>query len=433
MAEWSIVRFTDLASRDRWAFSIGPFGSKVTTRDYLERGVPFIRGVNLSRGVFYDDDFVFISEEKVGEIESAVVRSGDLVFTRKGTIGQVSMIPRNASFNRYLISGSQVKARLDEKVAHAEFYFYWFLSPFGQQTLLAHTVTTGVPSLANSLTTLRNLEVPCPPLSVQKAIAQVLGALDDKIAANERIAATAGELSRAKMKALWRSLGVASLTVDPGFPESDVRRTTLAEMCAEHGGGIQTGPFGSQLHASDYVESGTPSVMPQNIGDNIIIEDGIARVASGDVERLSKYVLSAGDIVYSRRGDVKRRALVREYESGWLCGTGCLRVRLGNSSKSLFMSQYLGEPEVQDWILQHSVGATMPNLNTSILGAVPVVLPSPQVVDRISVELAPIDARSTQGMHESRTLTALRDTLLPNLMSGKLRVRDAERIVEDAV
>src|SRR6266702_1468976 len=94
-------------------------------------------------------------------------------------------------------------------------------------------------------------------------------------------------------------------------PANDWQVTTLGELCRAGLGDIQTGPFGSQLHASDYVPAGIPSVMPQNIGDNFIVEDGIARITAEDAARLSRYLLNVGDIVYSRRGDVERRALVR--------------------------------------------------------------------------------------------------------------------------
>ncbi len=90
--------------------------------------------------------------------------------------------------------------------------------------------------------------------------------------------------------------------------------TTLGMACQRGGGDIQTGPFGSQLHAADYVPLGIPSIMPQNIGDNRIVEDGIARITPEDAQRLSRYLVRAGDIVYSRRGDVERRALVRDHE-----------------------------------------------------------------------------------------------------------------------
>lgn len=433
MGEWQRSRFDELASTDRWAFSIGPFGSKVTTGDYQEDGVPFIRGVNLARGIFVDEDFVFVTHEKANEIESAGVIPGDLVFTRKGTVGQVAMIPRSPRYERYVISGSQVKARLDESQAVPEFYYYWFTSIEGQRSILAHAVTTGVPSLANSLASIRGLSVPRPPVEEQRAIAGVLGALDDKIALNERIAATARQLCRASMEALWAEGGVSSLTDREAALGEGWRRTTLGRLCADGGGAIQTGPFGSQLHASDYVESGIPSVMPQNIGDNVISEAGIARIARSDADRLSRYLLAEGDIVYSRRGDVKRRAFVRKHEVGWLCGTGCLRVRVGTSTRPLFMSYYLGEPEIQDWVVQHAVGATMPNLNTSILGEAPVVLPPAEVVDRVHERLAVLDRSAAHVTHENRTLADLRDTLLPQLVTGKLRVKDAARVVEEAV
>jgi type I restriction enzyme S subunit len=170
------------------------------------------------------------------------------------------------------------------------------------------------------------------------------------------------------------------------------QRTTLAVACS-NGGGIQTGPFGSQLHASDYVAEGIPSVMPQNIGENVICDDEIARITSQDAQRLSKYLLRSGDIVYSRRGDVTRRALVRPRQNGWLCGTGCLRVRPGRGVDSAFLSYYLGHPEVRTWITRHAVGATMPNLNTQILGAVPVVLPEPTEQQAIAAVLRALDEK----------------------------------------
>lgn len=202
MSDWPMVRFSDLASTDRWAFSIGPFGSKVTTNDYRESGVPFIRGVNLTQGVFLDSDFVYISEEKAREIESATVISGDIIFTRKGTVGQVSIIPRKSRFTQYVISGSQVKARLDGTRAVPEFYYYWFRSPVGRHSILAHAVTTGVPSLANSLASIRGLSVPYPPVSTQQAIAEVLGILDSKILASRQIIESAGELRDALLPKL---------------------------------------------------------------------------------------------------------------------------------------------------------------------------------------------------------------------------------------
>lgn len=124
-------------------------------------------------------------------------------------------------------------------------------------------------------------------------------------------------------------------------------QTTLGEVCTLGGGNIQTGPFGSQLHADDYVPSGIPSIMPKDIGDNHILTGNIARISAKDAKRLSKYLVKSGDIVYSRRGDVEKRSLIRSEQEGWLCGTGYLRVRFGNGPVDpIFASYYLGHPGV---------------------------------------------------------------------------------------
>lgn len=174
---------------------------------------------------------------------------------------------------------------------------------------------------------------------------------------------------------------------------SEWTRTTLGALCAEGGGSIQTGPFGSQLHASDYQPSGVPVVMPQDIGDNRVSTGAIARISEADASRLSRHRLRQGDIVYSRRGDLGRRSIIRRNEVGWLCGTGCLKVSLGASSShsAEFVSLLLGTNEVRGWIQRHAVGATMPNLNTGILSNAPLLVPAPSVQRAIAEVLGALD------------------------------------------
>ena len=167
---------------------------------------------------------------------------------------------------------------------------------------------------------------------------------------------------------------------------------TLGEICDEVGGVIQTGPFGSQLHESDYVEEGVPVVMPKNIVDGRISTEDIARISEVDVKRLQRHVLAVGDIVYGRRGDIGRRALITERERGWLCGTGCLRVSLGDTVLDpTFLYYYLGESSVTNWIANQAIGATLPNLNTSILRSVSARHPSFPVQRRIGSILGAYD------------------------------------------
>lgn len=139
---------------------------------------------------------------------------------------------------------------------------------------------------------------------------------------------------------------------------------------------VQTGPFGSQLHQSDYSEFGTPVVMPKDMIGGKILEDSIARVEEQHVNRLSRHKVNVGDILYARRGDVGKCALVTENEKGWLCGTGCLKVTIDFSKANpKFVFYQLQKPETVGWVEKHAVGATMLNLNTGILESIPLELP----------------------------------------------------------
>ena len=156
---------------------------------------------------------------------------------------------------------------------------------------------------------------------------------------------------------------------------------------------IQTGPFGSQLHQSDYSEEGTPVVMPKDLVAGHISEASIARVSDDHVSRLNRHKIQVGDILYSRRGDVGRCAFATEYEKGWLCGTGCLRVTI-DTEKAVpkFVFYQLQKAETIGWVEKHAVGSTMLNLNTSILSNVPVELPPIAEQKRIVEILSAFDA-----------------------------------------
>lgn len=155
---------------------------------------------------------------------------------------------------------------------------------------------------------------------------------------------------------------------------------------------IQTGPFGSQLHQSDYSDDGTPVVMPKDLMNGTISEESIARVSKEHVERLEKHKIQEGDILYSRRGDVGRCAFTSEREKGWLCGTGCLKVRIDKEkAKPKFVFFQLQKAETIGWVVNHAVGSTMLNLNTSILNAVPVDVPEIEIQRKIVSILAAYD------------------------------------------
>ena len=155
---------------------------------------------------------------------------------------------------------------------------------------------------------------------------------------------------------------------------------------------IQTGPFGSQLHQHDYSEVGTPVVMPKDLIGGKISEQSIARVSQDHVQRLNRHIIQKGDILYSRRGDVGRCAIASDHETGWLCGTGCLRVTTDTTiADSKFVFYQLQQPEVVRWVEKHAVGATMLNLNTTILSNIPLLLPPIETQRRIADILSAYD------------------------------------------
>ncbi|ODT43067.1 MAG: hypothetical protein ABS62_01185 [Microbacterium sp. SCN 70-200] len=199
---------------------------------------------------------------------------------------------------------------------------------------------------------------------------------------------------------------------------SEWMRTTLGALCAAGGGSIQTGPFGSQLHAEEYSAAGVPVVMPQDIGENTITTVQIARVPPTVAARLERHRLATGDIVFSRRGDVTRRALVREDSAEWLCGTGCLRVRPGSAVDSQFLSYLLGTADARDWLLGNAVGTNMLNLNTTILGRLPLNVPPRPEQQAIAEVLGALDDKIAANTAFATTVDSYLAALLDEMATG---------------
>ena len=201
------------------------------------------------------------------------------------------------------------------------------------------------------------------------------------------------------------SPAMALETVYGDFP-FDFLEETLADLC--HDVGIQTGPFGSQLHQEDYVPIGTPIITVEHLGDNRILHQNLPCVSDDDAQRLSRYTLREGDVVFSRVGSVDRRALVRQAENGWLFSGRCLRVR-PNPSKldSGYLSYFFGLPAFQAYIRSVAVGATMPSLNTQILSAVTVPHPPPAEQRAIAHILGTLDDKIELNRRMNVTLEAM--------------------------
>ena len=139
--------------------------------------------------------------------------------------------------------------------------------------------------------------------------------------------------------------------------------------------GLQTGPFGSSLHQSDYKMGGTPVVNPASMQDGKIVPLDKMAVGGATLERLAQYKLEVGDIVMARRGEMGRCSVVTEQERGWLCGTGSLIVRVPTCINESYLAMLMRSSLVRDYLNSSAVGATMQNLNQSILLRVNIGLP----------------------------------------------------------
>jgi type I restriction enzyme S subunit len=282
---------------------------------------------------------------------------------------------------------------------------------------------------------MRNILLGMPPLSEQTQIAAFLdretAKIDALVAEQRRLM----ELLKEKRQAVISHAVTRGLNPDVPMKPSGVEwlgevpgHWQIVPLCVLTRM-IQTGPFGSQLHSSDYVENGTPVINPSNIQDGRLEPDWSCSISAENVERLSQHKLIEGDIVFGRRGEMGRCAMVTASEVGWVCGTGSLNVRLADRAYPPFVSTYLRTEYVREWLKLQSVGSTMDNLNTQILGSIHV--PVPPVTEQkaiaafVGLESAKLDTLTTEAQRAIDLLQERRTALISAAVTGQIDVRDA--------
>jgi type I restriction enzyme S subunit len=381
MTEWPLVRLGDIAADEKSAIS-KPYGSAIIRDDYRDAGVPVVRGVNLARGRFYDDEFVFISEALADRMPGARLQPGDLVFTHRGSVGQISMIPRAPRFHRYTLSTSQVKARLDPTRAIPEFFYYWFLSPAGRHSILQSISTVGVPGLARPVETIKSLPVPLPPLDEQRRIAGALGALDDLIDTNRDLC---DRLRRGA--AASYSLALESA----GFDEVPL------EECARF---YNRG----RIPLSKAERSAMPGPYPYY-------------GATGVVDTVGRYLFDAVHILVGEDGSVIQDdgSPVVQMVWGKYWVNNHAHVLSGAGISDGLLRQALLASNVAPLV----TGAVQAKLSMGRLKTLRLRLPSDK---RVSTHIDELAAAERELSEEIVALTRTRDELLPLLLSGRVRV-----------
>jgi type I restriction enzyme, S subunit len=173
----------------------------------------------------------------------------------------------------------------------------------------------------------------------------------------------------------------------------------------------QTGPFGSQLHEEDYVDDGTPIVTVEHLGEIGFLLQNLPCVSDSDKNRLSKYILKEGDIVFSRVGSIDRCTFVSDKEDGWMFSGRCIRVRCNSKASSKYISFYFRLKNFKKMMLNISVGATMPSLNTTLMDNIPLFLPELKYQQKIAAVLSALDAKIELNNRINTELEAMAKTL----------------------
>ncbi|PAU71786.1 restriction endonuclease subunit S [Vreelandella alkaliphila] len=195
--DWKEVSVAEILTE----ISMGPFGSDIKVSNFVPAGVPVLNGANVSTHKLKDNFSNFVTEEKAKALKKAVASRGDIVVTHRGTIGQISYIPNNSLFEKYVISQSQFRARFNSKTLPIWVVLY-FLSPKGAQRLLEGKGHTGVPAIAQATTTFRKLKLPLPGIKEQTAIANALSDVDALISELEKLIAKKQAIKTATMQQL---------------------------------------------------------------------------------------------------------------------------------------------------------------------------------------------------------------------------------------
>jgi type I restriction enzyme S subunit len=367
-----------------------------------------IRGSNLSENIerrLIHDGLVFVSKEKAKDFRRSVARKGDLVFTCWGTIGQVGLIDGRCPYDEYVISNKQMKLTPHPAKADSLFLYYLFSGTEVSEQIKGQTIGSSVPGF--NLGQLRSIRLRIPPLPEQRAIASVLGGLDDKIELNRRM----NETLEAMARALFQNWFVDA--TQAGLPKGwEVRGL---DGIANFLNGLALQKF------------------PPN-GDDSLPVIKIAQLRAGhtvgadraSIDLPPQYIIEDGDVLFSWSGSLEVEI--------WCGGSGALNQHLFKVTSVQFPKwfYYL-------WTRHHltdfqntaaNKATTMGHIQRHHLSEAKVFVPPPALMETMDKQFAPVVDKLIANRLESRTLAALRAALLPRLLSGELRVPAAAKLVE---
>lgn len=434
--EWRLYQVKEIAEHS----AAGPFGSTIGAKNFQASGVPVIRGSNLSAEIssrLVDEGLVFINEDLARKFSRSEVNRGDLVFTCWGTIDQVGLIDKRSRYERYIVSNKQMLLRPDPAKADSLYLYYHFSSPLIRTTIINSGIGSSVPGF--NLGQLRSMSLALPPLPEQQAIAAILGSLDDKIELNRQRNRTLEAMARALFQSWF-------VDFDP----------VKAKAAGKKPPGLNPE---IAAHFPDSFETSTP-LLPKGwtmYSLNSLCEIGrgssprpIHNFMGGDVPwiKIADATAAEGPFIYSTKEYVTKEGSEKSFwvspgdlilSNSATCGVpiyvgirGCIHDGWLHFSNLKIISKgflYHWLHSISEHLIHIADGSVQKNLNTKLVGEQRIVIAPSSILNHFeqlnSVVFCQIDCH----IRELKTLKALRDTLLPRLISGELRVRDAERII----
>ncbi len=436
-SEWSILKIEDIAER----VGMGPFGSSIKVETFVESGIPIISGEHLHDITLTEKKFRFITEQHATQLVKSNVFRGDVVFTHAGTIGQVSVIPEDSKYVKYILSQRQFFMRCNKELVNPLYVAYFFKSPQGRHKLLANASQVGVPSIARPVTYLRSIEIPVPPLAIQNQIVSVIESMRDRITLLRETNATLEAIAQALFKSWFVDFDPVRAKSEGKLPEGmDEATASLFPDSFEQSelGEIPKGwQIGKVIDLGEVICGKTPPTSNiNNYGDEvpfITIPDmhGVLTITT-TTRSLSKLGADSQNKKYLRKGAVcvsciATAGLVASVTTSSQTNQQINSVVpsvLWGDAFTLLLLRRIGEVVRSEG----SGGSVFHNLNKSNFKLIKVLLPTSKLAISFDQMISPLIEKITENQLQIKILSDLRDTLLPRLISGQIRLSDEEEI-----
>ena len=404
--DWESSSVCAIASSTRNAIVGGPFGSDLVSKDYVAHGVPVIRGQNMS-GQWISGSFVFVTPTKAKSLEANLAHPGDIVFTQRGTLGQVSLVP-DKPFSAYLVSQSQMKLSVNRKVAAPLFLFYFFTSYEQQKSIQGRTIQTGVPHI--NLGILREMPVRLPPLAEQRAIAEALSDVDELLAALEALTAKKRAVKQAAMQELLT--GKSRL---PGF--SGVWETKRLE---------DLGSFskGRGIKREDVSDAGLPCIRYGELYTRYkdYILNPVSRIPPAVA--LEALPIKKGDLLFAGSGETAEEigicAAYLGEEPAYAGGDVITLTPSGQNS--IYLGHLMNHPIVATQKARMGQGDAVVHISASNLAQVSIELPPLTEQTAIANILFDMDAEIAALERRRDKTRVVKQSMMQQLLTGRVRL-----------